>query len=140
MPGVLNWLTTPLNFVDTLFARQAEQGGNLSVVSQTSASFDRIADFFGDKLPPEKWSLVPSLNDVPVEHLYNGQIVRFRGMIQVLIGHEALNLPLLQYQCGIHFVVRAGLDIHALNKPRGWKNKKCKKMSLLTSQPMFIEM
>ncbi len=134
MPGVLNWLTTPLNFVDTLFARQAEQGGNLSVVSQTSASFDRIADFFGDKLPPEKWSLVPSLNDVPVEHLYNGQIVRFRGMIQVLIGHEALNLPLLQYQCGVHFVVRAGLGIHALNKPRGWKNKKCKKMSLHHNQ------
>ena len=84
MPVVQSWMTTPLHFVDEIFARQNDQRANLSVVSQTATSFSRISDFFKEKFLPEKWSNIPSLNDIPAELLYNGQVVRFRGMIQVI--------------------------------------------------------
>jgi hypothetical protein len=89
MPGVQNWQTSPLHFVDQIFSKNnvvplsddAETTRALS--DRLKTSFKEVSNFFRDKVEPSKWSTIPSLNDVPLDDLYDGQIVRFRGMIQV---------------------------------------------------------
>jgi hypothetical protein len=91
MPGVLNWQTSPLYFVDEVFKKQnsiLETGsgsGNrqLTVPQQVQSLVDSISKFFEGKISSDKWATIPSLNDIPIDELYDGQVVRFRGMIQV---------------------------------------------------------
>ena len=88
MPGVQNWQTSPLHFVDQIFSKNNVIPPSNDVESRAlndrlKASFKEVSNFFQDKVEPTKWSTIPSLNDVPVDDLYDGQIVRFRGMIQV---------------------------------------------------------
>lgn len=90
MPGVQNWQTSPLHFVDQIFAKNnvvvippSNDVGTRALNDRLKDSFKQVSNFFQDKVEPTKWSTIPSLNDVPVDDLYDGQIVRFRGMIQV---------------------------------------------------------
>ncbi len=90
MPGVQNWQTSPLHFVDQIFAKNnvvvippSNDVETRSINDRLKDSFKQVSNFFQDKVEPTKWSTIPSLNDVPVDDLYDGQIVRFRGMIQV---------------------------------------------------------
>ena len=89
MPGVQNWQTSPLHFVDQIFSKNnvvvplSNDVEARALNDRLKASFKEVSTFFEDKVEPTKWSTIPSLNDVPVDDLYDGQIVRFRGMIQV---------------------------------------------------------
>ena len=81
-------LSSPLHFVDLVFDEQSralEIGENrqMSEGLQIQSLLDRVSQFFEKKVSPEKWPEIPSLNDVPIENLSEGQLVRFRGMLQV---------------------------------------------------------
>ena len=84
MPGVQNWNTSPLHFIDQNFSYHNEELAGAQLTSERMKQlFDNVSNYFQDKFQPEKWPEIPSLNDVPIEELYDGQVVRFRGMIQV---------------------------------------------------------
>jgi hypothetical protein len=48
MPGVQNWQTTPLVFIDTIFSQLSNDGNNDAdrVSALTSTTFDSVSDFF----------------------------------------------------------------------------------------------
>ena len=88
MPGIQDWRITPLVNVSQIF----EQNNG----SPSNANFDRnqwkakVTDFFHQKLnitaDGTEWKKqIPSLNFTPNHLLVDGQLVRFQGMIQVII-------------------------------------------------------
>jgi hypothetical protein len=77
MPGIVDWRTSPLQIVDQIF--QENKGNNSGVKWH-----ETVDKFFLEKLKPENgWNKIPSLNSSPNHSFVDGQIVRFRGMIQV---------------------------------------------------------
>ena len=88
MPGIQDWRITPLVYVSQIFEQNNETPFN--------ANFDRnqwkakVTDFFHQKLnitaEGTEWKKqIPSLNFTPNHLLVDGQLVRFQGMIQVII-------------------------------------------------------
>ena len=81
MPGIVDWRTTPLNVIDQIFTDHHKSDGS---AGDTKNWQENVSKFFQDKLGPEEWHQIPSLNASPNHSLVDGQIVRFRGMIQVI--------------------------------------------------------
>ena len=76
MPGIVDWQTSPLQIVDQIFQENR--------TSDSLKWHEKVEKFFSEKVGPENdWSKIPSLNSAPNHSLVDGQIVRFRGMIQV---------------------------------------------------------
>lgn len=74
--GIPDWRLNPWNWVDQIVEK--------SQSSPNSVSWsDQVDEFFSSKLQtPGVWESLPSLNDTPVHELQDGQIVRFRAMVQ----------------------------------------------------------
>ena len=102
MPGIQDWRMTPLQNVSEMFEehvkrRQSQaENGNVGVgINQVHADngsqsqwMKKVSEFFATKLnmtsSDEEWrKQIPSLNVTTNHHLIDGQMVRFRGMIQV---------------------------------------------------------
>ena len=77
MPGIVDWRTTPLQVIDQIFGEHQKT----APLGQTWTK--NVEKFFADKLGPTEWNQIPSLNVSPNHSLVDGQVVRFRGMIQV---------------------------------------------------------
>ncbi|XP_053306311.1 mini-chromosome maintenance complex-binding protein [Spea bombifrons] len=71
MPGVDDWISTPLSLVQGLFA-------------QNGPGWEKkVTEYFHERLRENKAAtLVPSLNDVPPHYLKPDSLVRFRCMVQ----------------------------------------------------------
>ena len=101
MPGIQDWRMTPHQNVSQMFEehvrRRQRQSENRNEVEGNQVQEDngnecqltkKISDFFATILiitsPEEDWrKKIPSLNVTSNHHLVDGQMVRFRGMIQV---------------------------------------------------------
>ena len=79
MPGIVDWRTSPLQVVDQIFQERQKSG------SKDFSWHKNVEKFFKEKLAMIDLKGIPSLNSAPNHSLVDGQIVRFRGMIQVLI-------------------------------------------------------
>jgi hypothetical protein len=77
MPGIDDWRNTPLQIIDSIFNNRHKSGDSKNWQGN-------VSKFFQDKLGPTEWHGIPSLNVSPNHSLVDGQIVRFRGMIQVI--------------------------------------------------------
>ena len=88
MPGIQDWRITPLVNVSQIFEQNNENSSN--------ANYDRnqwkakVTDYFHKKLnitaESTEWKKqIPSLNYTPNHLLVDGQLVRFQGMIQVIL-------------------------------------------------------
>lgn len=82
MPGIVDWRTTPLQVIDQIFEDHQRTGS----AGQTWTK--NVEKFFTDKLGPTEWNQIPSLNVSPNHSLVDGQVVRFRGMIQDMFDPE----------------------------------------------------
>jgi len=78
MPVAQDWISSPLLTVSSMFDMR-DQGQDWE---------KKVSDFFKDQLIPDKWSHVTSLNDVANQDLKDGQLVRFRCMIQDMFDPE----------------------------------------------------
>ena len=100
MPGIQDWRMTPLQNVSKMFEEHVirqRQPENRNEVEANQVQADnenegqwtkKVSEFFATKLnitsPDEDWRKeIPSLNVTSNHHLVDGQLVRFRGMIQV---------------------------------------------------------
>ena len=87
MPGIEDWRITPLRNISQIFEehiRISSEGGG----DNTNPWTKKVGDFFVSRLNLDssdgEWrKQIPSLNVIPNHHLIDGQLVRFRGMIQV---------------------------------------------------------
>lgn len=93
MPSVQDWCTAPLHVVGKVFAehvtregppQQQHQDGSEQVTWQ-----DEIKGYFSNRLSaPCQWQSVASINATPNYMLVDGQVARFRGMIQDMFDPE----------------------------------------------------
>ena len=80
MPSASNWKTTPWSTIDAIFRETAAHGGDFT---------QRVEAYFNNELSrTEVWASLPSLNDVPAHELVDGQLVRFRCMVQDMFTPE----------------------------------------------------
>ncbi|XP_022246309.1 mini-chromosome maintenance complex-binding protein-like isoform X1 [Limulus polyphemus] len=78
MPGVDEWVECPLGIVSEIFAK-----------SGPSQCHEKVTEYFEKRLKEKNnYSLVPSLNNVPVHCLKPNSLVRFRCMIQDMFDPE----------------------------------------------------
>lgn len=84
MPAVQDWKTTPLSIISKIFDENKESSVN------TSTKWEEIVvNFFEEKLSTEEaWKSIPSMNATPNHDLVDGQLVRFRCMIQDMFDPE----------------------------------------------------
>ena len=88
MPSVEDWRTTPLQEINRLFkleVKRREENPN-----QEHVWTEQIPKVFSDKLEtlPDFRKYIPSLNVTPNHELVDGQLVRFRCMIQDMFDPE----------------------------------------------------
>ena len=71
-----------LNYIYVYISQIEKHGG--------SSSWEKeVDDYFTSRLANlEAWFSVPSLNEISTKDLRNGQLVRFRGMVQDQLGPE----------------------------------------------------
>ena len=77
MPGIEDWSTSPLTFVKQAFDSHLKDGSEWP---------KNLNDFFTEKL--QETRQIPSLNETPNHNLVDGQIVKFRCMIQDMFDPE----------------------------------------------------
>ncbi|KAG7462441.1 hypothetical protein MATL_G00184930 [Megalops atlanticus] len=79
MPSVHDWIDTPLNIVEDIFAQ-----------SSGSPQWEaKVLEYFREKLKDgDAWNWVPSLNDVPLHNLKANSLVKFRCFVQDMFDPE----------------------------------------------------
>ena len=78
MPGIEDWASSPLSVIDQAFQSHLKDG---------SAWPSSVEKYFEEKLSQDNLQLV-SINEVPNHMLSDGQLVRFRCMIQDMFDPE----------------------------------------------------
>lgn len=78
MPGVEDWINNPLEIVQKIFIEQEHTNCHNSVVQY-------FRKYLNEK---DKYQMIPSLNDISVQHLKPNSLVRFRCMIQDMFDPE----------------------------------------------------
>jgi hypothetical protein len=84
MPGIVDWRMSPLQIVDQIFDESQKSSSGNSNWALT------VESFFKEKFCQVDLNEFPSLNSAPNHSLVDGQIVRFRGMIQVGLNFNTL--------------------------------------------------
>ncbi|KAK8379665.1 hypothetical protein O3P69_019566 [Scylla paramamosain] len=79
MPGVNDWTLEPCKVVDRIFEECGAEG----------PWRDRVKQHFEAEIKqPAVLEKIPWLNESPLHQLRGGQLVRFRGMVQDMLGKE----------------------------------------------------
>ena len=99
MPSIDNWRITPLKEVGQIFDAAVARRNQEPVQDQAAVAADdydggnhrppswkeAVKTFFAAKFEEPNWrTQIPDLDVIPNHELVDGQLVRFRGMIQVI--------------------------------------------------------
>ena len=87
MPGIQDWRITPWATMDQMMSKRTFRADTIDADLE---SWEKEVDaFFGPRLSdPEAVRALPSLNSVPTHELVDGQLVRFRCMLQDMFDPE----------------------------------------------------
>ncbi len=93
MPVAQDWRMTPWAAADQLFASKCSGGGDDGAARRVNPSWEGdMRRFFRAKLGSDcaAWDALalPSLNEIPAHRLVDGQVVRFRCMVQDMFDPE----------------------------------------------------